>query len=70
MAVRFAVYAAVLFASFAFNALGVRSGLLWYSTDPRTGYHGLDSALVLSRLRLAADGGPALHPLADEPTPG
>src|SRR5207253_6987544 len=40
------------------------------STDPRTGYHGLDSALVLSRLRLAADGGPALHPLADEPTPG
>jgi hypothetical protein len=68
-ACRLVVYTAVLFASFHANALGVRSGLLWYQTEPRSGYQGMDSALVLARLRVTADGGHPLHPLADERTP-
>ena len=37
-ACRLVIYTTVLFASFHANALGIRSGLLWYQTEPRSGY--------------------------------
>lgn len=57
MAGRLVVYAAVLFAGFAFNLYGTRSGVYWGRPDLRAEYHGYDAAPVLWRLRAAADGG-------------
>ena len=65
-ACRLVIYTTVLFASFHANALGIRSGLLWYQTEPRSGYQGMDAALVLTRLRIAEEGGHPFHPLAFE----
>jgi hypothetical protein len=61
---RFAVYAALLFASWYFDALGlpeVDHPAAWMRCAPRTGYVGPDSSLVITRL--ARTDLPAVHPL-------
>lgn len=59
---RFAVYAALLFAGWHLNALGLpESTFAWTRSAARTSDLGFDSSLVVSRL--ARNDLPALHPL-------
>lgn len=61
--VRFLVYTAVLYASFAHNVFWVPDGVLAYQDGFRSGYTGPDSDLVLNRMKFAADGAPWWYPL-------
>lgn len=59
---RFAVYTALLFGSWYFNAPGLpETALGWNRCEPRVGYIGPDSTLVVTRL--ARPELPAFHPL-------
>ena len=63
---RLAAYTALLFASWNHNLLGIPDGVAWSRADPRAGYLGSESHLVVGRL--ARPESPAFYPLAG-PTP-
>ncbi|HUR52714.1 MAG TPA: hypothetical protein VMZ71_01190, partial [Gemmataceae bacterium] len=63
MGVRLVIYTGLLFASWYFNGNGIPDGQAWGRTEPRTGYLGSESHLVLGRLA-RPDAGP-LHPLCE-----
>ncbi|MDB5309367.1 MAG: hypothetical protein JWO38_3569 [Gemmataceae bacterium] len=64
MAIRLAVYTLLLFASWEFNLLGLPDAVDWSRCEPRSGYLGTESHLILYRLQRADI--PALHPLFSE----
>src|SRR5262245_61377674 len=68
MGARLAVYVALLFAAWYFNLNGVPDGMAWGRTEPRVGYLGNDSHLVLGRLA-QVDAHP-LGPLVDRDPSG
>jgi len=59
MRTRFPVYAAILFASWNFNLLGIADSVQWSRCEPRSGYTGTEAPLVLERMQR-----PDLPPLA------
>ncbi len=61
--VRLILYTLLLFASWNFNLFRIPSGVIWYQTEPRTGYFGSDSYLVLNRLAYGERGGSNWSPL-------
>ena len=58
MALRSAAYTLILFAAWNFNLLGLPDAVHWSRSEPRSGYLGTESHLVLYRLQR-----PDIHPL-------
>ncbi|HXD86766.1 MAG TPA: hypothetical protein VN641_09740 [Urbifossiella sp.] len=61
--VRLLAYALLLFGSWNYNLLGIPDGMFWSRTEPRCGYLGSESNLVVCRLARAKEVS-AAYPLA------